>query len=239
VAFLSPGLWSHEGALAALRAAHRSGRRIVFFHEEGGFGKAVAGRPPDLALLVSSDVVSKRIERSGVGGARAHQVRWFLEQHCGVVHALAVPDALPPSLPPPSALPATIEGARDAAVAALLHPSAPCAVVLTGPSGVGKSTAAAAAASDPRILSAFDDVVCVALGQACRARVLRVLQEALSALHHSELRPPRHGAVVWATEGSGDPHAVSNSQGSLEATTGLLRAACARRSVLIVVDDVW
>ena len=112
----------------------------------------------------------------------------------------------------------------------LLAPARPRAVVLYGSAGAGKSTVAAALADDAAVVAAFDDVVYVTVGRADSQRAVVLLQQLLGALEDAP-PPPRAAAGDSLEEGAplDEPNALA----------ARLRAACERRAVLLVADDVW
>jgi WD40 repeat protein len=233
VAFLSAEFWRNCGAVTALEAARTTRRRIVAFCEDGMLEASVQGRPADLGAFAAETIV-RVTERSEAGKKRSGQLEAFLKDAVGAVRSEAAPDALLPPPCPPNQLEAVLAVPRDSVIKALLAPpgagtstaSITCdaasaggaaVVVLSGAGGAGKSTAAAAVASDPRMDSVFDDIAWYTLGNASRVAVVRAIQTLLRALEAPALAPP----------------------GTLEKAIERLRGVCARRRVLLVIDDVW
>jgi hypothetical protein len=124
-------------------------------------------------------------------------------------YAAGAADEAPPALAGKRKRRADDDGCRDETNTAV--------VVLCGAGGAGKSTIAAAIATHPRIVPAFDDIAWLTLGQASRTAVLRAVQSLLRALEDPLSAPPD----------------------TLEQATERLRAACVLRRSLLVIDDVW
>lgn len=238
VVFLSRGLWAFRGGIAAVGAALAAGRAIVAFNEDDFYTpsplvrSASAETPEELRGLYAATkswIVQREVSQ------RSAQLKDVLLPRLGAVPAEA--DALGPPCLPADSMESVFAGPRSAIVSCLLEggssaaataaaapagpPHAPLtAVALCGSGGAGKTTVAAAAATHPDVVDAFDDVVWVVLGQSLGpGRLLETLHGVIAAVD-----PSSFGGALPAT---------------LEAASQRLHDVCARRRVLLVVDDVW
>lgn len=219
---LTAGCWECAGFSAAAGEALRLRVDLVLVHEADttfsgvpAFDDVMKATPVPLKPVFSVNGLAVELGR---GAAKeALMLRGLLlKLHAAVAAPCGLP---PPPLPAsykaePTAVP------REAARAALLRELRPAAVAVGGLGGAGKTTIAAALADDAAVRAAFDDVAWVTLGKAGQSEIVGALGALLA-----ELEPP----------GSAPPAALDPIASAVQR----LRVVCARRSVLLVVDDVW
>ncbi len=233
VLVLSKGVWSEAGyAAAAGEALKVVGLRVALMHEEEvRFGGAMF----DEIMAATPDALKQQLYSSGTAGmirrkrAEAELMVWDLLEKVGAVRRNAQPELLAPPPLPEAYIAAPGKKTVDTVRAAVAASPRPAGVVLHGLMGAGKTTLASGVALDAAVAAQFDDVVWVTVGKKDCAGMVGVLESLLEALE------PARGAAAAAAAAAARAGA---SRDPLTAAVQRLQRVCARRAVLLVVDDV-
>ena len=237
VLVLSHDSWGDATFMSAARAALDGKKKVVLVHEMDGafggepvFGNIMNVTPEELKAVYSTAGLAVPLSR-GAGLEALFVEKLLVKLGCELVGAPLLP---PPPLPAGYKEAATAAPRADAC-AALRADSRPSAVALGGLGGAGKTTVAAAIAIDPVVVAAFDDVVWVTVGKVDHAGVVGLLAELLSTLEKGVDQEVQ-------LFGSDEVEASAEQRIPLDPVAAMvqrLRTVCARRAVLIIVDDVW
>ena len=231
---LSRESWRDDTFVSVVRAALDGKKTITLVHEADAtfsgvpvFQGLIGETPEELKPVYSSAGLAVPLTR-GAGQEALFLGKLLPKIGCEVSSA--------PLLPPPP-LPAGYKEAATAApraeaISALLASSRPSAVALGGLGGAGKTTVAASIAMDPIVTASFYDVVWVTVGKVDHTGVVGLLEGLIGALETGDDR----SAEVSGSD-AGDVRRAPLDP--VAAMVQRLRAVCALRSVLIVVDDVW